>query len=63
MLRIYYGDAGEVIPPSIATTTADAQQLLGGPTEAIMKGPQADHRGNYVFSLLKLKPWFDEFLK
>lgn len=62
-LRIYYGDADEVIPPAIATTTADAQQLLGAPTEAIKNGPHADHRGNYVLSLLKLKPWFDEFLK
>lgn len=62
-LRIYYGDADEVIPQSIAAQTGVNQQLLGGKTEAIMTGPQADHRGNYVLALLKIKPWFDEFLK
>lgn len=62
-LRIYYGDVDEVIPQAVATTTALNHQLLSGKTEAILNGPQADHRGNYVLSLFKIKPWFDEFLK
>jgi hypothetical protein len=39
------------------------QQQQGAKTEAFLNGPQADHRGNYVLSLFKIKPWFDEFLK
>jgi len=62
-LRIYYGDVDEVIPQAIAKATAMNQQLQGAKTEAFLNGPQADHRGNYVLSLFKIKPWFDEFLK
>lgn len=62
-LRIYYGDADEAIPQSIPQSTAQAHQLLGANTVAIMNGPKADHRGNYVLSLLKIKPWFDELIK
>jgi len=62
-LRIYYGDADEAIPQSIPQSTAQAHQLLGANTVAILNGPRADHRGNYVMSLLKIKPWFDELVK
>jgi len=61
-LRMYYGDADNLIPLYLSTLPADYQNHLGCNTIAISAGAIADHRAAYVYSLIHAKPWFDELL-
>ncbi len=62
-LRMYYGEADELIPVYLSTLPAAYQNQLGSNTMAISAGAIADHRAAYVYSLIHVKPWFDEFSK
>ena len=62
-LRMYYGEVDNIIPVFLATLPAAYQNQLGCNTIAISAGATADHRAGYVYSLIHVKPWFDEFLK
>jgi hypothetical protein len=59
-LRSYWGGVDEVTPEYIAALPVGYQQIMGGaPVTAIGSGPTADHRGNFVYSVVDQKPWFD----
>ena len=62
-LRMYYGEADVIIPVYLSTLPAAYQNQLGCNTIAISAGVIADHNASYVYSLIHVKPWFDEFLK
>ena len=62
-LRMYYGEADDIIPLYLSTLPAAYQNQLGSNTIAISAGAIADHRAGYVYSLIHAKPWFNEFLK
>ncbi|MEI6435632.1 MAG: prolyl oligopeptidase family serine peptidase [Bacteroidota bacterium] len=62
-LRMYYGEADVLIPVYLSTLPAAYQNQLGCNTIAISAGAIADHNASYVYSLIHVKPWFDEFLK
>jgi hypothetical protein len=63
-LKMFYGDMDEVVAIYIATLPAAYHKLLGvNTTVAESAGPLADHRATYVTSVIRLKPWFDGFLK
>ena len=63
-LSMYYGESDEVVALYIATLTEAYHKMLGSNTTfAVSAGPKADHRATYVTSVIKLKPWFDGFLK
>ncbi len=62
-LRMYYGEVDNIVPIFLATLPAAYQNQLGCNTIAISAGATADHRAGYVYSLIHVKPWFDEFLK
>lgn len=62
-LRMYYGEADVIIPVYLSTLPSAYQNQLGCNTIAISAGAIADHHAAYVYSLIHIKPWFDEFLK
>lgn len=63
-LRTYYGEADEVVPVFIALLPEQWHKLLGsGDTKAVNAGPQADHRGTYIYSAIHLPKWFATFGK
>ncbi len=58
--RCYYGKSDEIIPPSIATLSADYEEIIGGAeSKAVCAGDKADHRGAFIFGLVDQKTWFD----
>jgi len=60
-LRCFYSLRDEAVPWQVARLAADYQRTLGHPNaEAIDAGPNADHRSVYLYSLIKVKRWFDE---
>jgi hypothetical protein len=61
-LRMYYGEADVIIPVYLSTLPAAYQNQLGCNTIAISAGAIADHSSTYVYSLIHVKPWFDELL-
>ena len=59
-LRCFYSRRDEAVPFEVARLAADYQRTLGHPdAEAIDAGPIADHRSVYLYSLVKVKRWFD----
>jgi pimeloyl-ACP methyl ester carboxylesterase len=63
-IHSYYGGIDEVVPEYIAALPAGYQAIMGGAkATAVAAGPQADHRGTFVYGLLHQKDWFDTFLK
>lgn len=59
-LRCYYSYRDEAVPWQVARLAADYQRTLGHPNaEAIDAGANADHRSVYLYSLVKVKKWFD----
>jgi pimeloyl-ACP methyl ester carboxylesterase len=62
-LKMYYGEADIVTPVYLSTLPATYQNQMGSKTSAISAGAKADHRATFVYSLILVKPWFDEFLK
>jgi hypothetical protein len=62
-IRMYYGDVDAIIPVYISKLPAEYQSQFGSNTIAISAGATADHRSAYVYSLIHVKPWFDDFLK
>ena len=62
-LRMYYGEADVIIPVYHSTLPAAYQNQLGCNTISISAGAMADHSASYVYSLIHVKPWFDEFFK
>ena len=62
-LKMYYGEADEFIPLYLSTLPAAYQNQLGCNTIAVSAGTIADHYASYVYSVIHVKPWFDEFLK
>jgi pimeloyl-ACP methyl ester carboxylesterase len=62
-LHVYWGAKDEVTPPYIATLPEGFQRIVAGaPTEAICAGPEADHRGTFLFAVGDQKKWFDALL-
>lgn len=60
----YYGEMDEVVPVYIGTLAENTHKLLGvTSTRSESAGPKADHRATYVYAVIKMKPWFDSFLK
>jgi pimeloyl-ACP methyl ester carboxylesterase len=63
-LRSYYGEKDEAIPVELAKLAVEYQQSMGKKNgEAILAGPNADHRATYIKALYEAKPWFDGFIK
>ena len=59
-LRCFYSLRDEAVPWQVARLAVDYQRTLGHPNaEAIDAGPNADHRSVYLYSLVKVKRWFD----
>ena len=59
-LRCFFSVRDEAVPWQVARMAADYQRTLGHPNaEAIDAGANADHRSVYLYSLVKVKRWFD----
>ena len=61
--RVYVGGSDEVTPKFIGALPVGYQQVMGGAeVTAVDAGPEADHRGVFLFSMKDSKEWFDELL-
>jgi len=59
-LHSVFGQIDEACPPYIAKLPASYMPLTGGSeTRAIDAGPQADHRGAFLYAVNHQKEWFD----
>lgn len=59
-LRDYRGGKDEVTAPYVAQLPSATQDFLGGaPAISVDAGPDADHRGIFVYGVIDQKFWFD----
>lgn len=62
-IRLYYGQADEIVSPFIATLAAEYQSAAGSAdVQAVNAGERVDHRGTFVFGIVEQKKWFDSLL-
>lgn len=62
-LHSVFGQIDEACPPSIVKLPESYTPLTGGSeTQAIDAGPQADHRGAFLYAVNHQKDWFDKIL-
>lgn len=62
-LHSVFGQIDEACTPYVAKLPSQYMPLTGGSeTEAIDAGPQADHRGTFLYAVNHQKDWFDKLL-
>ncbi len=62
--RVYHGGIDEVTPVFIGTLPVGYQGIMGGATvTAVDAGPDADHRGTFLYGMKDQKEWFDQLLE
>ena len=60
-VRNYYGEIDQVLSAELAKLPMRYQQGMGSDmVQALSAGPQADHRGTFVYAAAESKKWFDE---
>lgn len=60
-LRLYYGEADDVIPPELAEMAFAAQKAMGADVTLVSAGKQAGHMETFLWTLLEGRKWFDTF--
>ncbi len=62
-LRNYYGEVDEVLTSDMGRLPMVYQHTMGNTVvEAISAGPEANHRGTFVYAVSEQKKWFDSLL-